>query len=102
MDRLDAGEEVETPQVVLDYDDVLGKTLWRLPVAESYEQHDGVYTFVGEDEEKIEERLEEAIELTITGVVRPAEDAANALFGATIGYTYQLTEEVIERIDKRK
>ncbi|MGI6440491.1 MAG: ATP-binding cassette domain-containing protein [Peptoniphilaceae bacterium] len=100
MDRLDAGEEVETPQVVLDYDDVLGKTLWLLPVAESYEEHDGVYTFVGEDEEKIEERLEEAIELTITGVVRPAEDAANALFGATIGYTYQLTEEVIERTDK--
>ena len=100
MDRLDAGEEVETPQVVFDYDDVLGKTLRLLPAAESYEQQEDVYSFVGEDEEKIEERLEDAIELTITGIVRPRDDAANALFGATVGYTYQLTEEIIERADQ--
>ena len=45
---------------------------------------------------EIESLLSSAIKLKITGVIRPAEDAENALISESIGYTSALTEYLID------
>ena len=56
----------------------------------------GLFTDMSDNELVFNSIYEEAMELKISGIIRPNPDAENAMIGGAIGYTYALTEHIIE------
>lgn len=86
----------EAAERIWDYGEVCGHTLYLLPDCDRYEENeDGTFSSGDSGIIGTEALLEKAIKLKITGVIRPAEDAANANLSDPVAYTCLLTEYVI-------
>ncbi len=57
---------------------------------------DGLFTDMSDNELVFNGIYENAMELKISGIIRPNPDAENTMIGGAIGYTYALTEHIIE------
>ena len=57
---------------------------------------DGSFVDVSENPIFLETLYNDAMELKISGIIRPNEDAETTMLSGAIGYTYALTEHVIE------
>lgn len=91
-DTVADGEEVS--ELSWDYDHICGQSFYLIAASDCYEQNeDGTFSVIG-DQERL---MENAVELKITGIIRPVEDAANAVISTALAYTSMLTDYVIER-----
>ncbi len=66
------------------------------PNCYTYDKHTGTYTDLRDSEAGLKYLYDNALELKVTGIIRPNEDADNAMLSGSIGYTSKLTEYVIE------
>ena len=81
----------------LEYGDAIGHLFYLIPSCDYYlENEDGAFTYVGDDSMQTEALMDNAVVLNVTGVIRPAEDAANADISTAIAYTSLLTEYIID------
>lgn len=97
MKKIDNGEEVKLDTESISYKDICDKSYKLIPACDFYEKGDNdIYSYVGEDKDKIEELMDSALELKITGIIRPQEEAENLTISANIGYTRGLTDYLIE------
>lgn len=65
-----------------------------------YEKMGNVFADKREDKlflENLYNNPEKALNLKVTGIIRPNKDAETHMLSGSIGYTYKLTEEIIER-----
>ena len=100
MDALDEGSTVPTISYRWEYQEILGKELYLLPISLQYlEMDDGTFELAeGSSQEELVRK--DALTLTISGIVYPAEDAAIQDINGVIGYTSLLTDQIIDRTDQ--
>lgn len=63
----------------------------------TYDDATGTYTDLRDSQAGIKYLYDNGVDLKITGIIRPNEDAVSTMLTGTIGYTYKLTEYVIEQ-----
>lgn len=86
-------DEYETAS--FSYDDLLGMEFLVVSNAAYYEETDGIWLDRRSDEAFMKDLLGSAETLRISGIIRPAADAAAAVIEGTVGYTAELTEHMI-------
>ncbi len=81
------------------YDEFIGQE-FKLVYSTDYYTYDetyGVWTDRSENSDFIKQLVSEGEELTIVGVVQPKEDVTVSMLSSGIGYTYDLTMQVMEQ-----
>ncbi len=97
MKRVDAGEAVKVDTESFSYKEILDKDFSLIPACDFYEENEnGTFSYIGNDDEKLEEIVKSADKLKITGIIRPKEDADNLTITANLGYTRELTNYLID------
>ena len=86
-------DEYETAS--FSYDDLLGMEFLVVSNAAYYEETDGIWLDRRSDEAFMKDLFGSAETLRISGIIRPAADAAAAVIEGTVGYTAELTEHMI-------
>ena len=100
MSHIMAGEswDYDTGDMSFTYDELMGLKFTALTPSDLFKANDeGGYDDMSGDNEFMEEALKKGTELKVVGVIRPNGDSllsANSTGG--IGYTYALTEHMIE------
>lgn len=59
------------------------------------ENNDGTYSDVSENAVMLKALYEDAMELKVVGIIKPSENADNAMLSGSIAYTHALTQHVI-------
>ena len=94
------GEEVEDEDVKsYTYDDLLNTKFKVLLNTDYYEKDEGIWIDNSENEDYIKEKLEDAEEISIAGIIRPKEGTVATAMSATVGYTKELKEYVINEVN---
>ncbi|MGN0479719.1 MAG: ABC transporter permease, partial [Hominenteromicrobium sp.] len=96
--QIENGEEPDAFE--WDYAEICDRSFYLVPACDRYEENDdGTFSLL-DDSTQAEQLLENSLELKITGVIRPAEGAANATLTAPVAYTSKLTDYVIEHTNE--
>ena len=94
------GEEVEDEEVKsYTYDDLLNTKFKVLLNTDYYEKDGDIWIDNTENDDYIKEKLEDAEEISIAGIIRPKEGTVATAMSATIGYTKELKEYVINEVN---
>ena len=97
LQKIEDGQEVALDTRQWSYEEICSQELYMIPAGDLYQENEnGLFEKIGDTDYEIESLLSSAIKLKITGVIRPAEDAENALISESIGYTSALTEYLID------
>ena len=65
-----------------------------------YQKSDGIWLDKSGDTTYMKELVDSSPEIKVVGILRPNEEAAVTSVSSTIGYTHELTEYVIEEVNK--
>ena len=94
------GEEIESEEIkTYTYDELLNTKFKLLLNTDYYEKDGDIWIDNSEDEDYIKEKLEDAEEIKITGIIRPKENTVATEISATVGYTKELKEYVINEVN---
>ena len=88
---------IDTTTHVYDYQDFLGLSFKLLPTTDYYQEQDGKWVDMREDELFLTAQLQKAEDITVVGILRPTSDAAGTATGV-IGYTGDLMTHLIEMV----
>ena len=100
MNKIENGEEIKLESKSWNYEDICNKEFYMIPESATYISNgNGTFKSIKEDTTEMEKLMNNAIKLKITGVVRPKEDAKNALISTALGYTRALTNYIIQYTD---
>ena len=94
------GEEVDIDTTIhaYSYTDFLGMRFKLLPSSDYYQEENGIYKDMSEDDLYLTTKLQNAEEVEIVGILKPRSDSAgNGAFGV-IGYTGELMTHMIEAV----
>ena len=82
-----------------DYDKICGTEFKAVLGANCYTDTDGdgVFTDLREDDKNLQYLYDHGVDLKIAGIIRPKEDTVATMLTGTIGYTYKLTDYVVEQ-----
>ncbi|MBQ6043287.1 MAG: ABC transporter ATP-binding protein/permease [Clostridia bacterium] len=101
-----AGQKLNTEQVRLTYEEILGMTFRLLPATAYYSIERSVNGYDiwadrSEDEEFVNSLItgEDSVELRIVGIARPRENTVGGSNSGNIGYTAALPRLIIEKIN---
>lgn len=101
MTRLAKGEEVVSYKSEYTYEDILNLR-YRLVVNTdfyNYDEENGTYTDVRDDEDSYKAAIADGIQLQVVGILRPDPDAVTGAVSGSVGYTSALMEYVINQIN---
>ena len=94
------GEEVEDEDVKsYTYDDLLNTKFKVLLNTDYYEKDGDIWIDNSENDDYIKEKLKDAEEISIAGIIRPKEGTVATAMSATVGYTKELKEYVINEVN---
>ena len=98
--RILDGEEVED-EVIKEYtyDELLNTKFKVLLNTDYYEKDGDIWIDNSKDEDYIKEKLENAEEIKIAGIIRQKEGTVATAMSGTIGYTKELKEYVINKVN---
>ena len=89
----------EPTQTEYTYDDLLSLSYKMLANTDYFEKQNGVWVDRSDDDIYVTQKLKDAEEIKIVGILRPNSDAlANAEAGS-IGYTRELMEKFVEKVN---
>lgn len=95
-EQIKMGEEVTAKD--WSYEEISGHRFYLVLPSSYYAEHEnGTFSYIGDKALNAEQLLEDALELKICGIVKPREDAANAVISTAVAYTSQLTDYVIQQ-----
>ena len=100
MDKIKNGEEIETENTSYSYDEILNLTFKLVLHTDYYQKSDGIWLDKSGDTTYMKELVDSSPEIKVVGILRPNEEAAVTSVSSTIGYTHELTEYVIEEVNK--
>ena len=100
MSHIMAGEswDIETGRESFSYDDLMGLKFTALTPSDLFKENDkGGYDDMSGDQGYMEDALKNGVELKVVGIIRSnGESLLSANSAGGIGYTYELTEHMIE------
>lgn len=96
-----SGEEYTTENTSYSYEEILGKTYKLVLPTDYYSKNEetGVWEDKSEDTDYMTNIVNNAEDIKIVGIIRPSEDAVNSSLKNNIGYTRELMEHVIAKIN---
>ena len=98
--KIQDGEAVEEEeQKSYTYDELLNTKFKLLLNTDYYEKDGDVWIDKSKDDDYIKEKLKDAEEIEVVGIIRPSEGTMATAMSGTIGYTKELTEHVINKIN---
>ena len=101
--KIQDGEAVEEEkQKSYTYDELLNTKFKLLLNTDYYEKDGDIWIDKSKDDDYIKEKLEDAEEIEVVGIIRPSEGTVATAMSGTIGYTKELTEHVINKINDAK
>ena len=96
------GQEVDFPQESWTYDEILN-TSFKFVLPTDYYKYDDdsqKWNNMSDNDAFMKVILQNADELKIVGIVKPAEDAVSTSISGSIGYTYALTEHIVDKVNE--
>ena len=90
--------QIDTTTQIYDFADFLGMQFKLLPSSDYFEEQNGVWVDMRENELFMTSQLQKAENVTIVGIVRPKSDAVGTSTGV-IGYTGELMLHMIEAVN---
>ena len=101
--KIQDGEVVEEEeQKSYTYDELLNTEFKVLLNTDYYEKDGDIWIDNSDDKDYIKEKLEDAEKIKIVGIIRPSEGTVATAMSGTVGYTKELTEHVINKINDAK
>lgn len=99
--KIENGENVEeTSEKSYSYEELL-KTKFKLLLnTDYYEKNNDIWIDKSDNDEFIKDKLETAEEIKIVGIVRPSENSVTTAMSGSIGYTKNLKEYVINKVNE--
>jgi len=96
---MSAGGEFHSEPASFTYDELLELSYKLVPNPGYYQQYDGGWQDMREDQDYMASVLEDAINIQVVGVIRPNEDSVMTAVGGAVGYTSALTEYVVGAVN---
>ena len=96
---LAAGTSVDESEYEYAYDEIIGLSYSLVLPTDYYEKTDAGWTDMREDEAFMNNVYSTAQKIKIVGILRPNEDAVATSLGSSVGYTFALTEHLINQIN---
>jgi putative ABC transport system permease protein len=94
------GEEKDFEQESWTYDEILNTTYKLVLPTDYYKLDNGKWKNMSDNDAYMKVVLQNATDLKIVGIVKPNEEAVSTSIGGTIGYTYALTEHIVNEVNK--
>ena len=90
--------EVEIEQQHWSFEDICAMEFRTVFAADCYtkDEKTGLYTDLRDTQAGMKYLYDNGLPLKVVGIIRPSEDASAAMLSGSIGYTYKLTEHIIE------
>lgn len=102
LQKIMNGEKIaEKEQVVYEYNDIIGLTYKLILNTDYYEKESGIWVDKHDDETFMKKILKNAVDIKVVGVIKVNEDS-NVTTTGVIGYTKELTEYTINKINESK
>jgi len=97
LDKIEKGEEVQLETHRFNYEDVCRQKFYLIPACDYYvKKEDGLFEYVGDNEDELVKLLEKSLKLKLVGVVSSVEDASYTPIIGGVGYTRALTDYIID------
>lgn len=97
----DSDERFTPEKLKFSYEEICEKEYCIIPVCDYYEQNSqGYFDNISSNPTKLDSLLKDSLKLKIVGILRKNKDSDVALIDGTIGYTYALTEWLMEHTDQ--
>ena len=101
MQDIKDGKEVEkTEEEVFSYDDLLGLSFKLVLNTDYYKKEHGVWTDKSDDKDYMKKLVDKAESINIVGIIRPNSASINTALANGIGYSKDLKEYVINKINE--
>ncbi len=98
---MNGGEMPQTEEAEYSYGELLGLRFRLMLNCDYYTRLGERWVDMSADGDYVAKKLENAEEIKIVGVIRPAENAlVTMLRGGMVGYTHELTEHLINRVNE--
>jgi len=96
------GEKIKpTEKVSYTYDEILKLKFKLLINSEYFKKNDnGTWDDKTKDELFIQTALQNAVDINVVGIIKPREDAVNDQTSGLVGYTKELTETLINKVNE--
>ena len=91
--------EIDTTIHEYSYDDFIGMSFKILPSSDYYQEQNGLWVDMSEDELYLTAKLQAAEEIEIVGILRPKSDSGVSSGGGIIGYTGELMTHMIDKVN---
>ncbi|MBQ4583930.1 MAG: ABC transporter ATP-binding protein/permease [Bacilli bacterium] len=96
-----SGKEVTFESTSYEIDDLLGLTFKLVLNTDYYQKKNGLWLDMSNDEDYLKKIIKNAPEIKIVGIIKPNDEAVSASgFGGMVGYRSDLTEYLINEINK--
>ena len=92
--------EIDTTIHEYSYSDFIGLDFKILPSTDYYQEQNGIWMDMSEDEVYLTAKLQAAEEIEIVGILRPRADSGVASAGGIIGYTGELMTHMINKVNE--
>ncbi len=92
--------EIDTTIHEYSYSNFIGLDFKILPSTDYYQEQNGIWMDMSEDEVYLTAKLQGAEEIEIVGILRPRADSGVASAGGIIGYTGELMTHMINKVNE--
>ena len=99
MTKVMNGEEVVSEANEFDYKDLLNLSFKLVLNNKYYIKENGIWKDMSKDNEYLKKLIENGIDINVVGIIRPNEESITEEEYGSIGYTYELTNYVINEIN---
>ena len=100
-EKIQNGEEIEKEdEKSYTYDELLNTKFKVLLNTDYFEKDGDIWIDKSEDEDYIKEKLEDAQEIDVVGIIRLSEGSVATSMSGSIGYTKELKEYVINKVNE--
>lgn len=100
MMAVSRGEQIDTKVQKWQYDEIVGKTFKMILQSDYYQDtnNDGIYENISSNRDLLKTFIDKGKTLKISGIIRASEDSKFAILTGALGYTEELTKEIIDGI----
>ena len=99
MTKVMTGEEVISENIDYNYEDLLNVSFKLVLNSDYFIKENNKWIDKSKDENYLKELINNGIDINIVGIIRPNEESITEEEYGSIGYTYQLTDYVINEIN---
>ena len=95
VEKIKNGQEAD--EIRFSYDRLLEHTFYLIPASDYYEEKEnGTFSYIGDDQKKLEQAARNGVELKVVGLVKVKKDAKVQDLDTPVAYTTLLTDYIIE------